>query len=244
MIHSLVLAALTALPSCWSIFDSGLVHNASGAHPPYVQYSERINVFQDGEPLVTSFANVDYRDDGMARVSDERFDYQPFITRRTEPGPPELGPYGAGREMWLPDTMGLPVIAHVHAMNGVTCHLAGEEAYKGHDTYHLIFTGAGDDVPHVKELWVDRTSRDMWKLIVTGPVSWSDGTRSRRLAEFQVELGYSGPYLVVKHVVWSYRRREYSQYSDYFGEYTFTGYRFPKSVPDGYFADTSGGNRL
>lgn len=240
MIHALVLAAMAALPSCWSIFDGALAHNANAPHPPYVQYSERINVFQDGAPLVSSFANVDYRDDGVARVSDERFDYQPFLTRRAEPGPPELGPYGAGREMWLPDTLGIPVIARVRADTGVQCRIAGEERYKGHRTYHLALSGGSTGVPHVRELWIDAASADVWKLIVTGPVYWGDGTRSQNLAEFQVELAYSGPYLVVKHVVWSYRRREYSQYSDYFGEYTFTGYAFPTTVPSGYFAEASG----
>ena len=239
MVHALVLAAAAARPSCWSIFDGALSRNATAPHPPYVQYSERINIMQDGVPLVSSFANVDYRDDGVARVSDERFDYRPFLTRRTEPGPPELGPYGSGREMWLPDALGIPVIAHVRADNGVRCRIAGEESYKGHQTYHLAFDGFGAGVPHVKDIWVDTASADVWKLIVTGPVSWGDGTRSKNLAEFQVELAYSGPYLIVKHVVWKYRRHEYSQYSDYFGEYTFTGYTFPKHVPGGYFADAA-----
>jgi hypothetical protein len=41
--------------------------------------------------------------------------------------------------------------------------------------------------------------------------------------------------LVVDHVVWQYDRREYSQMSRYFGEYTLSGYRFPGSLPASYF---------
>jgi hypothetical protein len=238
MIHALVLATLAGLPPCWDVFDSALRHSASALHPPYVTYSERISITADREPLLMSLAQVDYRDDGIARVSDERFNYIPFITRHTEPGPPELGPYGDGRTMWLPDTTGLPTIAQVRSAGNTTCKIADEETYKSHDTYHLAFAGGKADRPHLKDLWVDVHSGDIWKLIVTGPiVVLNDPDRPFGLAEFQVELGYSGPYLVVNHVVWSYRRYEYSQYVDYFGEYEFTGYSFPASLPASYFDD-------
>jgi hypothetical protein len=67
----------------------------------------------------------------------------------------------------------------------------------------------------------------------------SDGTQADGLAEFQVELGYIGRYLLVNHVVWKYRRREYSQYVDYFGEYTFSNYAFPDKLPAWYFGDVA-----
>ena len=86
MIHALLLAALGAMPPCWDVFDAALRRSANAAHPPYVTYSERIVVSEDGTPLIRSTAHVEYRDDGLARVSDERFSYQPFITRRVEPG--------------------------------------------------------------------------------------------------------------------------------------------------------------
>jgi hypothetical protein len=38
--------------------------------------------------------------------------------------------------------------------------------------------------------------------------------------------------------VWSYRRREYSQYAVYFGEYTFSNYAFPATLPASYFNET------
>src|SRR5579872_116917 len=235
MIHVLVMAALGAIPSCWDVFDAALRHNASAAHPPYVTYSERMSVSMDREPIYTSDASIDYRDDGVARVSDERFAYRPFVTRREEPGPPELGPYGSRRLMWLPEAPELPTIARVRALAKVTCTIADEETYKSHDTYHLVFGGESEVSPRLKELWVDTRSHDIWKLIVTGPVIFDDGTKADGLAQFQVELGYTGPYLLVNHVVWSYRLHQYSQYADYFGEYTYSDYTFPSTLPSSYF---------
>lgn len=239
MIHALLLAALGAMPPCWDVFDSALRHSAGALHPPFVTYSERITVSEDGAPVLRSMAHVDYRDDGVARVADERFNFEPIITRHAEPGPPELGPYGSGRAMWQPDPAGLPVIASVRTLGNVTC-TCREEPYKSHDTYHLAFSGAPAGRPTLKDLWVDTRSQDVWKLVVTGPVTfWDDPQKSRALAEFQVELGYSGPYLVVNHVVWSYSRSEYSQYVRYFGEYTYSGYEFPAALPDWYFGDSA-----
>jgi hypothetical protein len=240
MIHALALAALGAIPPCWDLFDAALRHSAMAVHPPYVTYSERIVVSEDGAPLMRSVAHVDYRDDGLSRVSDERFNFQPFITRHAEPGPPELGPYGRGRVTWLPETDTLPIIAHVRSLGNIRCTVAGEESYKAHDTYHLVFSGASSDRPALKDLWIDTRSQDVWKVILTGPVTfWDDPERSRALAEFQVELGYSGPYLVVNHVVWAYSRRQYSQRVNYFGEYTYEGYSFPDALPASYFADSA-----
>jgi hypothetical protein len=238
MIHLLVLVAITAMPACWDVFDGALRHSASAVHPPYVSYAERITVTADQQPLIQSLAHVDYRDDGLARVSDERFNYEPFLTRHEEPGPPELGPYGPGRAMWQPDSSGMPIIANVRTAGNVKCTLASEELYKGHSTYHLSFTGGNAGKPQLKDLWVDTQTHDIWKLSVTGPVSFLDiAGEPINLAEFQVELGYDGPYLVVNHVVWSLRQREYSQYIDYFGEYTYSGYSFPADMPAAYFGE-------
>jgi hypothetical protein len=240
MIHTLLLAALGAMPPCWDVFDAALRHSAAAAHPPFVTYSERISVSQDGAPLFDSVAHVDYRDDGVARVSDERFNYEPFLTRHTEPGPPELGPYGQKRAMWLPDQDDLRTIAQVRSAGDVTCTIADEERYKAHDAYHLVFTGAPPGRPALKGLWVDARSQDVWKLVVTGPVSfWDDPRGEHPLAEFQVELGYTGPYLVVNHVVWRLSRREFSQHVTYFGEYTYSGYSFPVAMPAWYFGDAA-----
>jgi hypothetical protein len=235
MIQALLLAALAGLPSCWNMFDAALRHSANALHPQFVSYDERIAITEDGLPLLSSLAHIDYRDDGFARVQDERFGYHPFITKEEEPGPPVLGPYGSARDMWMPLPDGLRVIADVRTATGVRCTVGGEEAYKGHDTYHLSFSGARQERPQLRDLWIDAHTDDIWKLIMTGPVTFM-GDDAPALAQFQVELGYTGPYLVVNHVVWTYQRREYSQYAEYFGEYTLTGYEFPQTLPESYFA--------
>jgi hypothetical protein len=241
MFALVALVAAVSVPPCWDIFDSALRRSAASAHPAYVSYDERILVTQDDQRLVQSTAHVDYRDDGLARVSDERFNFEPFVTRHAEPGPPVLGPYGPNRDTWIPQTDVLPTIASVRTEGDMRCQDAGIEVYKGHTTYHLRFTSISHKTnrPSIKGMWVDTTSNAIWKVIVSGYVHFSDDEDAKDLADFEVELSYTGPYLVVDHVVWSYRRHEYSQVSNYFGEYTLTGYSFPGHMPASYFGDTT-----
>lgn len=239
MFASVVLAAAMSVPPCWDVFDGAVRRSAASDHPQYVSYDERILVTQDEQRLVQSMAHVDYRDDGLALVRDERFDFAPILTRDTEPGPPELGPYGRSRDGWLPERDIFPTIARVRSQGALTCTLVNKETYKGHSTYHLIFTGAANR-PSLRALWVDTASGVIWKVIVSGYVHFDDSSSSpKTLADFEVELAYAGPYLVVNHVVWSYDRHEYSQVSRYFGEYTMGGYAFPRTMPDRYFAETA-----
>ncbi len=231
MFSLLMLAASMGIPPCWDIFDTALRRSAMSAHPAYVTYDERILVTEDDQRLVQTTAHVDYRDDGLALVRDERFNFQPILTRHTEPGPPELGPYGLNRDTWLPQADMLPTIARVRTQGSVKCQVGDVESYKGHNSYHLVFTGTDPRRPALKALWIDTGSYEIWKVIVSGFVRFADDQGGPLpLADFEVELGYTGPYLVVDHVVWSYRRHEYSQESTYFGEYTLTGYQFPGSV--------------
>lgn len=238
MFATMVLAAgLTGAP-CWDVFDAALRHRAAVEHPRYVTYDERTSISEDEQPVVQSGAHVEYRDDGLARVSDDRFDYTPYLTRHQDPGPPELGPYGSDRLTWLPlpqQPQALRVIGWVRTHGGETCEIAGRERYKDHDTYHLVFHGAPTDRPALKAVWIDVQSADIWKVIVSGYLYFFDRTPAP-LADFAVELRYAGPYLVVDHVTWSYRERLYDQYAQFFGEYEFTGFRFPNSLPDAYFA--------
>ena len=75
-------------------------------------------------------------------------------------------------------------------------------------------------------------------MIVSGYVVFvDDPSTAPALANFEVELGYSGPYLVVNHVVWSYRRHVFSQYANYFGEYTLGNFSFPDRLPASYFGE-------
>ncbi|HEY8314380.1 MAG TPA: hypothetical protein VIG51_09430 [Candidatus Baltobacteraceae bacterium] len=247
MFATVLLAAALGAPACWDIYDGALRHRAAAAHPAYVSYDERQQLIDDNFLLVSSSAHVEYRDDGVARVMDTRFNNEPFVTRRADPGPPELGPYGKDRESWLPvDELQMPlrVIGDVRAHGDIQCVLAGSEVYKGHNTYHLVFQNTPRDRPAVKAMWVDTRSKDIWKLVVSGFVVFTD-METPPLTDFEVELRYAGPYLVVDHVTWKYRLREYSQYDNLFGEYYFTGFDFPPSLPDSLFAQgTAGGETL
>jgi hypothetical protein len=236
MLATLLLAALTGVPHCWDVYDAAVRTSARSAHPLYVSYDERISVLQDDRPLMFSVAHVDYRDDGLARVSDERYDFHPIVTRHTDPGPPVLGPYGSNRQQWLPQEEILPTIASVRGRGSVNCAMS-VVPYKNHTAYRLDFSGQRPGKPALMAMWVDTASDVIWKVIVTGdfPIDTGDGDGTR-LAEFQVELGYHGPYLVVNHVVWSYHLHQYSQISDYFGEYTLTDYSFPTDLPASDFA--------
>lgn len=237
MFASLVLAVALNAPPCWTIFDSALQTSAVGLHPEYVTYDENIVITQNDRRYIESTAFVDYRDDGLARVRDERFSFVPQLTRHTEPGPPELGPYGPGRQDWIPRDEPYPTIASVRTEGDMKCTLAGREMYKGHDSYHLVFSGVPNTRPSLKALWVDAKTSVVWKLITSGYVEvYDDDGVSPALTNFEVELGYAGPYLVVNHVVWDLRHKEYSQSSHYFGEYTMSNFSFPSSLPATYFA--------
>ena len=240
MFASLVLAAVLGAPPCWTIFDSALQTSAVGLHPAYVTYDENISITENDRRFIQSTAFVDYRDDGLARVRDERWNFAPHLTRHTEPGPPELGPYGPGRQDWIPHEEPFPTIASVRSEGDMKCNLAGREIYKGHDSYHLTFSGVKLNRPTLKALWIDVKTSVVWKLITSGYVEvYDDNGITPELTDFQVELGYAGPYLVVNHVVWELRHKEYSQSSHYFGEYTMSNFAFPQTLPTTYFATTT-----
>jgi hypothetical protein len=235
MIATLLFAALASAPSCWDVFDAATAHSARAPHPRYVTYNERVAITQDRQLLIYSRAHVDYRDDGVSRVEDERFDYAPFVTRDVEPGPPELGPYGLRREAWLPVPDTVPVIASARAQGRVICSLTLER-YQGRDTYHLRFAGADATKAHLDDLWIDRHTHDIWKLAMQGPVYFGDDAGPRSvMAHYEIDLGYQGPYLVVQHVASSFTRREYDQYSRYAADYVLAGFAFPTTLPDSYF---------
>ncbi len=239
MFPAVMLAAALSGQPCWDIFGGALQHNAQGPHPAYVSYDERISVTGDDAPILSTLAHVYYRDDGIARVEDQRFNYLPIYTNHAEPGPPELGPYGKARSAWLPleGVQELPMIASVHVNGNITCTVVGMEDYKSHRSYHLVFGNAAPDKPAIKAIWIDEVSRDVWKVIVSGYILFVDLDASPPLTDFQVELGYVGPFLVVNHVVWQLRQREFSQYTSYFGEYTLTGFTFPNTLPPAYFGE-------
>lgn len=235
--HIVALIGALSQAFCWNMYDKALVHSAAAPRPAYVSYSERTSMFVDGEPLERTNARIDYRDDGLARIADERFDYIPFVTRTLDPGPPEIGPYGASRELWMPSAADIKTIAAVRARGSVACTVRGVETLQGRDVYHLAFTGANVARPHLDDLWIDTVTTDVLKVALTAPAPIDDGLNGRpSFAHYDVVLRNEGPYELVDTVTWVYRRRIYSQQAQYSGEYSFADYTFPQALPPSYFA--------
>ncbi|MBV8245186.1 MAG: hypothetical protein JOZ38_04640 [Candidatus Eremiobacteraeota bacterium] len=238
-------AAAQSLPDCWDLTYAAIHHRAVSPHPPFVTYDERISITTDGQPLIDTREEVAYRDDGVARIADERFLYEPYVTTRTEPGPPELGPYGNRRALWIPldefEDPALKLIASVHAStpNQMSCANAGLEQYKDHSTYHIAFSGGKPGAPALRDLWIDSVSHDIWKVTVSSflPVAVDDGP-SPRFANFEIELQQIGGYFVIAHVTWKYRYRISWQSSSLFGEYYYSNFGFPTSMPETLFTES------
>jgi len=232
-----------AAPNCWDVAYGALRHRAAAPHPPYISYAQSAELIVDGKTLMQSRPRITYRDDGALRVDDDGLVY---VTRDAVPGPPELGPYGDRRSMWLPmddsSDPSLPLIGTVHSRNPtMSCTNLGIESYKDHETYKLAFNTVYPDRPSLKALWVDTRSSEIWKVIVSGavPVGLSDDTRSVGLADFEVELAPYESYVVVNHVTWKFNFHEFSQTATLFGEYYYRGFEFPKQVPPGFFTAQS-----
>lgn len=221
MLPALVLALAAAGPSCWDVFDATLAHSAKVPHPAYVQYDQNITIWRDNKALISTDQHIRYDDDGQARIEDARFHYQPVWTSLVEPGPPELGPYGKDRSIWIPVSDRVPVIASTRAAGKVSCTMR-EETYNGRDTYHLSFQGS-----HLTELWVDTHTQDVWKIEMDAPGYISNQFDPNPQAHYEIHLGYHGGYLVVEHVTWNSSLREQSQTSELTGEYQLTNFQFP-----------------
>lgn len=230
-----------AAPGCWDLTFSAIEHRAAAPHPPFITYSETLEIQRDGLPYMRSRASIAYRDDGVVRIADDRFMDRPYVTTASEPGPPELGPYRDRRSAWLPlpeSDYNFPLIGRVRTKpRGMTCENLGREEYRGHDTYHLGFSSAQPEKPSLKALWIDAGSGDIWKVILSGlvPVVAQSAGGGSRLTDYEIELEQDGPYLVVDHVTWKYNEREYSQTSRFFGEYYYSSFDFPAALPAGYF---------
>jgi len=234
-----VALAQTTLPNCWDLTYAALRHRAAAPHPQYIAYAETEDLTIDGRRLSESRPQITYRDDGVVRIDDDGFIY---LTRHAVPGPPELGPYGDRRSMWLPvdeNPSALPLIGTVSTRNRtMSCRNDGAELYKDPQTYRLTFNTLYRDRPSPKALWVDAQTSEIWKVIVSGsvPVGLSEDDRGPvGLADFEVELAPYDRYVVVNHITWKYSFREFSQTADLFGEYRYSAFGFPKDVPPGFF---------
>lgn len=225
------------LPDCWALTIKALQHRAVSPHPPYIGYNEYGSITQDERVLLQTNPSVIYRDDGVLRITDNGFSY---LTRLADPGPPELGPYGNRRSVWLPvenaGDPGLPLIGSVRARSSLGCANNGIESYKNHATYRLSFASPDRRRPSLRQLWVDTRSSEIWKVIVSSPVPVGLGPdQSDALANFEIELAQIGDYVVVNHITWKYSLHAFAQTSNFFGEYYYTAFTYPKEVPADFF---------
>jgi len=234
VIAGLVLLAASG-QSCWSIYDDAMRHRAAAAHPAYVQYAEHTAIREDGEQIVRADATVRYRQDGLARIEDSRFDHYSWVTDHPEPGPPELGPFGSGRNAWLPLEADSPVIADVRTHGAAACTDLGIERLHDHLVYHLAITPADAHRPSLKAIWIDADTSEVWKVVVSGRLIMINGG-DEPIVDFEVELAPEGPYVMVDHVTWKYREPVFSQYADLFGEYYMSDFRYPQAMPPVTFA--------
>lgn len=234
------MAPARAAGDCWSIIYGAIRHRAQAQHPPFILYDQRSQVSQDGATLWRTSEEIAYRDDGVARIVDERFARIPYVTRQTDPGPPVLGPYGDRRQNWLQiDTTDphVPLIGQVRTASSLQCQLVGDERYRGYETYHLRISGGDPTKPLLREAWVDRNSADFWKITVSSDFPQAAGFNApaHSVVLYEIELSQTGPYILVDHITWKCVVHEFSQWSNVFGEYYLSNFSFPPSVPKSYF---------
>ncbi len=230
-------ARADSLPDCWALTIKALQHRAASPHPPYIGYNEYGSISEDERPLLQTNPSVLYRDDGVLRVTDNGFSY---LTRLADPGPPELGPYGNRRSIWLPvenaADQSLPLIGSVRARSPLGCVNNGIESYKDHTTYRVSFASPDRNRPSLRQLWIDERSSEIWKVIVSSPIPVGLGPDQKdALANFEIELAKMGDYVVVNHITWKYSLHAFAQTSNFFGEYYYTAFTYPKEVPAEFF---------
>lgn len=235
------MAPARATDDCWSIIYGAIRHRAAAQHPPFILYDQHSQVSQDGATLWRTSEEITYRDDGVARIVDDRFARIPYLTRETDPGPPVLGPYGDRRQNWLQIDTGdphVPLIGEVRAASSLQCQLLGAERYRGYNTYHLRISGGDTSKPLLREAWIDRSTSEFWKITVSADFPHSSGFNPppHSLVIYEIELGQTGPYILVDHVTWKFVMREYAQWSNVLGEYYLSNFSFPQSVPASYFS--------
>jgi hypothetical protein len=147
---------------------------------------------------------------------DQRIMYRADAAIHLDPGPPELGPYGPARAGWLRADQGAPTIANARVSSDLSCTNRGTETHDGHAVYHLTFTSTRHG-PGLRELFVDVQSSDIWKAVVAGYIKFED---EPKLANFEIDMGYVGPYLLVQHINW--------RCGAYAGEYDMSDFTFPE----------------
>jgi hypothetical protein len=216
------LAGLLSVSSCWDVYDAAMQLSAQAPRPHVVSYDEDIDIQANGAQLVRERAHVDYREDGVALVLDDRYGTSPVITTRLDPGPPELGPYGSARAAWMNRSSWpqLRAVANVRVNGNESCTLRGVVGTPGAPVYHLVFQRARK-APGLEDLWVDADSNNIERVILTGLVE-NTATSISYDADFDLRLAIVDGFNVVSHVAWSH--------DGYSGDYTFENFSFPEGV--------------
>jgi hypothetical protein len=228
-------SATTADP-CWQLLYKALEQSAAGAHAPFISYAENIHITQDGHRYEFANALVTYRDDGLAYVDDDRW-VHPFVSRVLEPGPPVLGPYGPSRASWLSleeaTNPKMRVIAETHNYQH-TCVDEGDQSVEGKPAAHLVIPDAAPDHPALKEIWIDRSSLQVRRAVVSQYLTLLydySGKKGQQLVDYTIQVEQLNGYNVIKQVNWEYTYRVFSQYSTISAEYTFGGFVFRDRPP-------------
>jgi hypothetical protein len=223
--------------ACWQLLYGAIERNAAAQHAEYISYSELVNIQSDGHRFEWANATITYRDDGIASVDDDRWDH-PFFSDLLEPGPPVLGPYGKRREIWLalePREESLPTIADLHNQPYSPCVDRGDETVDGTRAAHLVLPNASRDKPALKEIWIDRHSLAIVRVIVAEYVTFylPDTKFAKTLTDYTLDVENINGYVVLQRVTWSYSFHIYDQSSTLIAEYDFGNYEFSNKPPPG-----------
>ncbi len=221
--------------ACWQLLYGAIERNAAAQHAEYISYSELVNIQSDGHRFEFANASITYRDDGMASVDDDRWD-QPFISDQLEPGPPVLGPYGVRREEWLAaQTQGseIPTIADLHNAPKSACVDRGDQNTDGTKAAHVVLPAAPRDRPALKEIWIDRQSLAIVRVVVSEYLTfYLPSTKlERELTDYTLDVENIDGYVVLRRVTWSYSVPYYDQRSSLVAEYDFGNYQFGTTPP-------------
>ncbi|MGB6985003.1 MAG: hypothetical protein WBD74_03380 [Candidatus Aquilonibacter sp.] len=224
-----LLLAVALSDACWHLVFAAIRHDAAAPHPQYISYSENVGITADDRPYFKNDVDVVYRDDGISYVDDTRWS-KPFVSDQLEPGPPVLGPYDKARYGWLPQELlggRLQTIASVESVPKLPCTDEGDETIDSVRYAHLVLGVADKSLPALKQIWIDRQSLWIPRLIVSGVLLRQNyAVFGHGLADYQVDMQNLGGYAVVRTVRWTSRVRWYDMTTKLDAVYTFSNYRF------------------
>ena len=229
--------------ACWQLLYSAIEREAAAPHAAYISYNELVDIREDGFRYERTTANITYRDDGQASIDDDRWSH-PFVSNLLDPGPPVLGPYGDHRADWLASAASayaLPLIADVHNQTR-QCLDHGDQFVNGVNAAHLVVPNAPTDRQALKEIWIDRHTHAITRVIVAEylkvlTMTW---TQKKALTDFSIDIENIDGHDVVQRVTWLYTFHVYDQTSQLAAEYDFMNYRFEQAAPPGSLFGTEG----